>query len=172
MIERSVRYTDLVDYRFVFARKFQVYILAKSFKLFKFNQNPKAMFNDPKGPIEHFSWAKFIVTGMEHSKSIDGKIGKGKDIRLVGGKVSKWKEREGHLLSKEMITGVFDEGVEVLIIGAGVDDRIECPDEVRRYIHSRGISNLEVVNTPSACMLYNRLFHQGTKVAMLAHGTC
>jgi hypothetical protein len=130
------------------------------------------MFNDPKGPIEHFSWAKFVISGNVHSRSFDGKVGKGKDIRLLGSKVSRWKERKGHLLTKEMITGVFDENVEVLIIGAGVDGRIECPDEVKKYIYSRGISNLEIINTPSACMLYNRLFHQGASVAMLAHGTC
>jgi hypothetical protein len=130
------------------------------------------MFNDAKGPIEHFSWAKFIITGAEHSKSFDGKVGKGKDIRLIGDKVTRWKEREGHLLTMEMITGVFDEGMEILIIGSGVDGRIECPEEVRKYILDRGISNLEIVKTPSACMLYNRLYHQGAKVAMLAHGTC
>lgn len=130
------------------------------------------MFNDPKGPIEHFSWAKFIVTGTEHSKSFDGKVGKGKDIRLLGNKVTRWKERAGHLLTKEMITGVFDENVEVLIIGSGVEGRIECPEKVKDYIHSRGITDLEIIKTPSACMLYNRLFRQGIRVAMLAHGTC
>ena len=60
------------------------------------------MFEDKKGPIEHFSWGKFIIKGEEHSKTGMGKIGAGKDIRLIGLKISKWKERDGHILDKSM----------------------------------------------------------------------
>ena len=88
------------------------------------------MFHDSRGPIEQFSWGRFVVCGEEHGKVHGAKIGKGKDIRLIGTKVSKWKEREGHRLSKSMISGVFDERLDVLIIGIGVDGLIECPDEV------------------------------------------
>jgi hypothetical protein len=32
------------------------------------------MFGDPKGPIEHFSWGKFVIYGKEHGKiKIDAK---------------------------------------------------------------------------------------------------
>jgi len=27
------------------------------------------MFDEPKGPIEHFSWGKFIICRKKHSKS-------------------------------------------------------------------------------------------------------
>ena len=130
------------------------------------------MFTDKQGPINHFVWGKFTISGNEHGKTELGKVGKGKDIRLIGTKVSKWKEREGHKLETNMITGVFGLKIEVLIIGTGVDGMIECPKKVRNYIKDNGIDTLIIEETPAACRIYNRLYHEGKKVALLAHGTC
>ena len=130
------------------------------------------MFDDPRGPIEHFSWAKFIICGQEHSRSDDGEVGVGKDIRLIGWDVTEWKERKGHELRPSMITGVYGHGIEVLIIGSGVEGLVECPGEVKRTVKENGIPELVVVRTPEACRLYNELFRQGRRVALLAHGTC
>lgn len=130
------------------------------------------MFRDKKGPIEQFSWGSFIISGKEHAKTSTGKIGKGKDIRLIGKKVSKWKERKGHTLDSYMITGVFGLDVEVLIIGVGVEGMLDCPKKVCDYIHDNGIPELILKETPEACMIYNRLYHEGKNVALLAHGTC
>jgi hypothetical protein len=130
------------------------------------------MFDDKRGPIEHFSWGKFIVCGKEHSKVSGEKIGAGKDIRLIGKNISKWKEREGHRLGPEMITGVFDQNIEILILGIGVDGLVECPEKVKKYIKSNGIKKLILEKTPEACRVYNDLFNKGEKVALLAHGTC
>jgi hypothetical protein len=129
------------------------------------------MFEDKRGPIEHYSWGRFVVCGEEHGKVSGKKVGRGKDIRIIGREVSKWKEREGHLLAPSMITGVFEQGIEVLILGTGANGLVECPDEVVRKIEDRGV---EVVlrNTPEACALYNELYHAGRRVALLAHGTC
>lgn len=130
------------------------------------------MFDDKDGPIEHFSWGRFIVAGSLHTKTPAGKTGKGKDIRVMGTEVTKWKEREGHLLDSDMITGVFDEGIEVLIIGVGVHGMVECPEKVIKKIKKNGIKEVILRKTPDACKLYNKLFHEGKKVALLAHGTC
>ena len=131
------------------------------------------MFDDPRGPIEYFSWAKFIICGQEHSEVVDGEeVGVGKDIRLIGREVSEWRERKGHELKPSMITGVYGRGIEVLIIGIGVDGLIECPGKVKRAIQENGIPEVIVARTPEACRLYNELFHQGKRVALLAHGTC
>jgi hypothetical protein len=126
------------------------------------------VFDDPRGPIEHFSWGAFVIGGEEHSPT----IGVGKDIRLVGQAVSPWRERKGHKLKKSMITGVYDRGVDVLVIGIGVHGAVECPDKVKKAIREHGISDLVLQPTPQACATYNELFHQGRKVALLAHGTC
>ncbi len=35
------------------------------------------MFDDPKGPIEYFSWGKFIICGAEHSGAEEAQTGVG-----------------------------------------------------------------------------------------------
>jgi 8-oxo-dGTP pyrophosphatase MutT (NUDIX family) len=128
--------------------------------------------NDPNGPVEHFSWGKFIICGREHADTETGETGAGKDIRLVNQEVTKWRERKGHQLTHSMITGIYDQGVEVLILGLGVDGAITCPEDVQQAIQAKGISQVILARTPEACSLYNSFFHQGKKVALLAHGTC
>ena len=130
------------------------------------------MFDDPKGPIEHFSWGKFVVSGEEHSESGRGQIGAGKDILLIGKKVTKWRERKGHRLKKSMLAGVYDQDIDILIIGTGILGALECPEKVKKAIQRNGISETILQRTPEACVTYNALFHQGKRVALLAHGTC
>jgi hypothetical protein len=137
-----------------------------------FTKEEKNMFNDSRGPIEHFSWGKFIILGKEHSKSDEEKVGVGKDIRLIGRDVTKWRERKGHQLTPSMITGVYDKDIEVLIIGIGVYGAIECSEDVKRSVQKNGIKHLILERTPDACRRYNVLFHEGKRVALLAHGTC
>lgn len=126
------------------------------------------MFDDPKGPIEHFSWGTFVIGGEEHSTG----AGVGKDIRLVGSDVSTWRERKGHRLEKSMITGVLDHDIDTLIVGLGVHGAVECPETLREAIRDHGISELILQPTPQACATYNELFHRRRRVALLAHGTC
>jgi len=130
------------------------------------------MFDDPKGPIEHFSWACFTITGKRHTVGDAGKIGAGKDVRVIGLEVSAWKERHGHLLAPEMITGVYGKDIEILVIGNGVDQALKCPEKVVASIQKHGISEVIIEATPDACKTYNRLYHAGKKIALLAHGTC
>ena len=126
-------------------------------------------FLDPEGPIEEFSRGRFVIFHEAHSESGEGF---GKDIRMVRSVVSEWEERKGHILEKKMITGVFDQDVDVLIIGIGVDGMIEVPEETRQYIHDRGISRLILKKTPKACKKYNELYREGCNVGLLAHGAC
>src|SRR5512139_3287 len=91
-----------------------------------------------KGPIERFTWGRFVVRGEEHSEN--GRVvGAGKDIRIVGDKVTPWKEREGHKLTRDMITGIYDEDVKVLVIGIGVEKAVTCPKSVLKDIRKHGI---------------------------------
>lgn len=130
------------------------------------------LFQDPGGPIERFLWGAFVICGREHSDASEERVGAGKDIRLIGTDVSRWKERKGHRLKKSMITGVYAKGIEVLIIGTGVAGQVEVPEKVRKAIVRQGIVQLEVVRTPEACRIYNKLYRKGKSVALLAHGTC
>jgi hypothetical protein len=135
-------------------------------------EGKRAMFRDPLGPIESFDWGSFVIRGSQHTKNSAGKIGAGKDVRVLGEEVTAWKERKGHSLTPAMIVGVFGREVETLIIGAGVYGALECPAEVRDAVRDNGIAELIVAKTPDACRTYNALFRKGRRVALLAHGTC
>lgn len=130
------------------------------------------MFSDPNGPIEQFSWGKFIICRSEHSETDDVETGAGKDIRLIGTQVTEWSERKGHLLTPAMITGIAGLGIEVLVIGIGVDGALQCPEAMRQSILDSGISEVILARTPEACAKYNALYRQNRQVAFLAHGTC
>jgi len=73
------------------------------------------VFRDPKGPIESFAFGEFVILGEEHSGSGDSRIGKGKDIRVIGSHVERWKEREGHVLDRSMVEGVLDRDVRQVV---------------------------------------------------------
>ena len=118
------------------------------------------------GPIQKLSWGKFTVWGKEHYKTPDGRIiGAGKDIRIYKNKISPWKERKGHYITSEMITGVDD--CDILVIGKGINGAITLSDDVYK-----SYKNLIVENTPQACKIFNELYQKGENVALLAHGTC
>jgi hypothetical protein len=127
------------------------------------------MFKDPDGPIESFEWGCFQIDGEIHSA--DGQ-GVGKDICVIDGVVTPWKARKGHRLEPDMISCVLESGIDVLVIGNGVNGRISVPKRTLRTIRDAGIANTIVEKTPDACATYNRLVHQGEQVALLAHGTC
>lgn len=130
------------------------------------------MFDDQKGPIEHFSWGQYIIFGERHGKTGKGKFGKGKDIRIVNGKVKRWKKRQGHTLTPEMLEKIWGEDIQTLIIGIGVHGQIECPEEVKKEVKMHHINKLLLLKTPEACQKFNTLYRNGEKVALLAHGTC
>jgi len=130
------------------------------------------LFKPAKGPVEEFWWARFLISGEEHGWINSSIKGAGKDIRIIGTDVTEWKERSSHILTIEMITSVFDIGIETLIIGNGIYGTVNCSSKVKNYIQKRGIKKVLVLNIPQACKIYNELFHNKVKVAMLTHGIC
>jgi len=129
-------------------------------------------FENAAGPIERCAWGLFVIGGVTHSYEGGERVGAGTDIRVIGQEVTRWKERKGHRLKKSMITGVYEQEIEVLVIGNGVSGAVEVPDKVQRAIEEHGIGKVVVARTPEACRLYNRLYRKGKRVALLAHGTC
>lgn len=128
-------------------------------------------FEDPRGPIQGASWATFFIDGHEHSDG-EKRVGAGSDLRIIGSEVTPWSERRGHRLAPAMITGVFDRGLETLILGLGYDQRLDCPPEVVDEIRRRGIPEVILTVTPEACRLFNEAFRAGRRVGLLIHGTC
>jgi len=127
------------------------------------------MFEDPKGPIEHFEWGRYKINGRVHSA--DGE-GVGKDICILKGSVREWAARKGHTLKPHMVACVLNAGVEILVIGSGVYGKVKVSKATQRAIKKGGISKLIIEKTPDACGTYNRLVQEGKHVALLAHGIC
>ncbi|MBI9043706.1 MAG: hypothetical protein JEZ06_04425 [Anaerolineaceae bacterium] len=132
----------------------------------------KTVFKDSIGPIEEFSWGKFIVGGKTHTKEGDQLIGAGKDIRLIRNHISAWTERKGHKVKPDMITGIFDQDIQVLVFGIGVQGSLKVPQKTISAIKKQGIEEVLLLRTPQACQIYNKLYYEGKRVALLAHGTC
>jgi len=125
------------------------------------------MFTDPKGPITRFEWARFSIHGAVHS----AEEGVGKDIFLSSEGISAWHERRGHKLKPGMLARALELKPEVLLIGTGVEGALEIGKKARNAASSAGVQ-MVAMRTPQACQEYNRLFHLGKKVVLLAHGTC
>ncbi len=124
------------------------------------------------GPIEEVAWGKYVIKGVEHSTGGTEKKGFGKDIRIIGEKVSEWHERHEHQLRPEMITGIYEQGIQILVIGTGHDGAMKVNDETIESIRKHGIQEIIIEKTPGACRKYNEYFVKGYQVAMLSHGTC
>ena len=122
--------------------------------------------------VRWIEWGTFDVCGRRHGKTDKGKVGVGKDIRVIGAEVTEWKERKGHTLDPSMITGVYDKGIQTLVIGIGVEGAIDCAEEVVRNIKQNGIAEVLLQRTPEACRTYSEMIRLGKRVALLAHGTC
>ena len=131
-----------------------------------------SLFSDSAGPIEELSWGLFRINGTLHGSSSDQTWGAGKDIRIVDGLVSPWRERRGHLLKKKMITGIDPTRVDILVIGTGIYGRIHCPKKLIRALHASGLQEIISQPTTEACLTFNQLYRAGRRVALLAHGTC
>ncbi len=129
-------------------------------------------FQDSKGPIEELTWGRFVICGVEHAKGINA----GKNIRLIGETVSHWAEYKtgkDHFVDVSKIIGIHGKEINTLIIGIGIDGLVQIDPSVEEYVKQKlGIEKLIVARTAEACKIYNELFHQQEKIALLAHSTC
>lgn len=120
------------------------------------------LLEDPEGLVEEVRWGCFRISGKDFQK----------DIRCVGREPSSWADRRGHLLEEDMITGVWDQKLDVLVIGLGIDGAVQCPKIIQDRLRERGIPEIVVAPTVEACRMYNTYIRSGKRVALLAHGTC
>ena len=132
-----------------------------------------------QGPIEEYGFKYFRISGTEHGlvlnqqNDLEEKVGSGANIRIVGGVVTKWKEKpDNHRLTAECLTGVLDGHNEVLIIGTGYWNMMKCDVSVESAAAMHGIAKVVISPTLLACREFNRHYREGRKVAMLAHGAC
>jgi hypothetical protein len=137
-------------------------------RILYYSTEEKFMFDDPEGPIEHFSWGKFIIRGEEHSKG----VGEGKDICVLADEVLHWERMGGHQLKRKSVRMLKGMDIDTLIIGNGVNGVVEVSEKVKDEIGKMGVPYLIIETTPQSCKTYNEKFRKGEKVCLLAHGTC
>jgi len=137
------------------------WLLMKLFFIWRSHQTG-VLISIPDGPVEELRWGAFKISGKELKK----------DIRCIGREPTPWNDRKGHLLSEEMITGVWDQPLDVLVLGMGIDGAVQCPPELCERLKSRGIPEILVLPTKDACLCFNELVRSGRRAALLAHGTC
>ena len=119
------------------------------------------MFRDPRGPIVRFTWGTFQVRNPE-ARLTQPASELGKDIQAVAKLIG----------VDEVKYNLLDRGIEVLVIGTGVYGSLRCSEAVRASVADRGIDGVVIQRTPRACRTFNTLYHQGRRVALLAHGAC
>ncbi|HOT28407.1 MAG TPA: MTH938/NDUFAF3 family protein [Candidatus Ozemobacteraceae bacterium] len=120
------------------------------------------LLQDENGIIEEVRWGCFRISGKEFQK----------DIRCVVHEPSLWTDRRGHVLDEEMITGVWEKDIEVLVIGLGIDGALQCPLDLQDRLRKRGIREIVAKPTVEACRIFNSYIKSGRRAALLAHGTC
>jgi len=116
----------------------------------------------PSSPhIEAYRFGRITIDGETYTRDL---------IICPDGIRTDWWRREGHSLRPEDLDAVIGLDPDVLIIGCGRDDRLNVPEETRRWIGQRGIELIELP-TGEACDRYNELAGRSRVVAGL-HLTC
>ena len=111
--------------------------------------------------IDDFRSGRITVRGIEYTSDV---------IIFADRVVDRWWRKEGHGLCIEDIESVMKEGPEIMIVGTGVEGRMQVPQQTRDYVNSMG-AKLVVERTNKACETYNQVYKNAKVVAAL-HLTC
>ena len=116
--------------------------------------------------IEATSFGSITIEGQEIGNDVimrlDGSVQKRKK------KLSKKVNGTSHTISLDEARYVFEEGAEVLIIGAGQYSCVGMSDEAEKYFSKKGC-RVKLMSTPKAINAWNAA---GEKAIGLFHVTC
>ncbi len=111
--------------------------------------------------VQSYSFGRMVVDGEEHTKDL---------ILLPDRVIPNWWRDEGHRLSADDLTPIFDAQPEVLVVGTGANGAMAVPRETREAVEEAGIE-LKGARTGEAWRMYNEL--QGRRTTAGAfHLTC
>lgn len=111
--------------------------------------------------IDAFEFGRIVIDGKKYTS----------DVIVFPDRVDdNWWRKEGHSLVVEDIESFMQEEPDIVIVGTGVDGRMQVPDKTRKYMESKG-ADLMVERTKKACELYNEVCKNAKAVAAL-HLTC
>uniref|UniRef100_A0A8C4QWI8 Mth938 domain-containing protein n=1 Tax=Eptatretus burgeri TaxID=7764 RepID=A0A8C4QWI8_EPTBU len=110
------------------------------------------------------------------SVNVIGAGGTFKDCKVWPGGSRAWDWRETGTkhepgVQPADIQEVLDHGATTIIVGRGMNERLQVPKEIETYVTSHG-ANLKVFQTEAAVLEYNRLALAGGRVGGLFHTTC
>jgi hypothetical protein len=107
--------------------------------------------------------------------TIDGEVYEHDVIIRLSGKVEKRKKKlaketygTSHIISKDEAKFVFEDGCDVLIVGAGQEGNVRLSPEARDYFNNKGCKVL-VQPTPEAIRSFNQSHEK--KIGVM-HVTC
>ncbi len=108
--------------------------------------------------IEHYSFGEIKINGKKYTS----------DVLIVGGTVSNWWRKQGHVLNPEDLTLLISENPETLIVGTGAYGVMKIPEKTIKFIEDHNMT-LIAEETGKAVETFNKT--TGKKAAAL-HLTC
>lgn len=113
--------------------------------------------------LQTFDGTLLISSYENGSISINGKRHEQSLIVLPQRVIENWPHGEASELRAEQFSGLFETGLEILLLGTGARHRFPLP-RLMVDLASKGIG-LESMDTLAACRTYNILAGEGRKVA-------
>jgi hypothetical protein len=113
--------------------------------------------------IQDYSFGRIRIGGETYTK----------DVIIFHDRVFfPWWRAEGHSLAPEDLVEVFQEPVNLIIIGTGASGVMQVPGLTAAFLKGKGIE-VETMKTPDAVTRYNQLVAQGrTGIVAALHLTC
>lgn len=111
--------------------------------------------------IDDYSFGKIVIDGNTYQRDV---------IILPDRVLPNWWRVEGHSLAYEDLQQALLGPPDVLVIGTGVYNRMQVPEELHRKVEEAGVEVM-VLATKEACDSYNQLREEKSVVAAL-HLTC
>jgi hypothetical protein len=111
--------------------------------------------------VESYAFGEMVVDGQTYTNDL---------IVLPERVVSNWWRDQGHRLSKNDLSEVFEAQPEVLVVGTGAHGVMKVPKKTRQAVREAGIE-LRVVETGDAWRTYNSL-REERETAGAFHLTC
>ncbi|XP_029964228.1 mth938 domain-containing protein [Salarias fasciatus] len=117
--------------------------------------------------IASLSWGRMQVEGCS-SRYKDCKVWPG------GSRTWDWRETgTDHYPGVQPgdLEEVLKKGIELLIIGRGMNEALQVPSSTLDFVQQRGVE-VRVLQTERAVAEYNKVASQGVKVGGVFHSTC
>ncbi|XP_051895868.1 mth938 domain-containing protein-like [Pristis pectinata] len=118
-------------------------------------------------PIASLRWGEMKVEGSDTLYK-DCKVWPG------GNRTWDWREtgtRHRPGVQPADVNEIINKGIQIIVIGRGMEEALQVPEETLAFIRSKGINAL-VLQTEKAVAQYNKLVKDGVAVGGIFHSTC